>query len=249
MIGGYSSVKTGTLAADRTTYILVDETGNDTASDILAVVAVVCDELESVRRSLRNLREDVESDPALSQLRSVRRSLPKRGFHFTDDHSAVRKRVLAVLAELPYDAYVCFATKNNVPCDTGFGWYDRLLGRLLFDRLRDNVQNDVSIVVERDPSGHRNRVQSVIARVVGDIESRGRSFEQPPRVTIAGKEELALAVPDYVAGTFRTGAHHAATEDQRAALVQLKPRLRLVHDYSNDRFYHRRDPIPDVGLF
>ena len=114
-------------------WIFIDETGSDNQSRVLAVTAVVLDEPEHIRRSLRRLRSELTNDAFYADYRCLGAGGSTKAFHFTDDPPAIREKVLCVLAELPFDAYACFAEKGE-PGDAGGS-----IARLKLHWMRNNT--------------------------------------------------------------------------------------------------------------
>jgi hypothetical protein len=132
-------------------FMFVDETGIDQDSTILAVACIITNEPDYLRSELENLRQSFLRDPYLKSVPSVQKSLSKNGFHYCEDHPVdIKPKVIDLIMKLPFLAYICYLEKeSNFDPSAGYGWYDRLFSRLMFDRLRANKNAAIRICFEQ----------------------------------------------------------------------------------------------------
>ncbi|TMB04374.1 MAG: hypothetical protein E6J57_01665 [Deltaproteobacteria bacterium] len=227
-------------------HFFVDETGLDARSRFAAVACIIVDDAERIRQEIDALRESLVHDPFLDD-RTVR-TLRRKGFHFTDDAAEVRSKFIDLLMTLTFEAYVCFVEKPT-PFDPR-AWLDRLLGRLIFERLRANRSHAVHLCIEQTDSKKQRRlteVREVVARCAARVRRERGGLPIAPAVRCTGKDEPCLAVADYACGIVRE--YLEARDDRtktypRRNLARLRPKLRVIHDYATDKFYTRKHPLP-----
>lgn len=230
-------------------HLFLDETGFDPRSTFAAFACAVVEDATAVADEIVRLREKLLRDPFLAEHRSALPDLRRRGFHYASNHRDVRHEFIELLIQLPFQAYVCFVEKPS-PFDRR-SWLDRLLGRLLFERLRAHRACAIDICFEQTDSRLARRVREVTAIVETcvAVASRDRGgLPGPVHVRSAGKEEPCLSVADYVCGVVRTylekGGEGASVTYPAKDLARLRPKIRVVHDYLRGVFYTRRNPLP-----
>jgi hypothetical protein len=232
---------------DAPAYFFLDETGFDERSTHAAVTCIVLENPTPIRRSIKSLQDVLLRDPCLKAHRQAMRRLSEKGFHHTDDHFDVRARFMDLISGMPFQAYVCFVEKA-APFDAR-AWHDRLLGRLLFERLRANRRRRIEICFEQTDTRHARRlreVQAIVSACMGAIshDRGGAPFE--PGLRCAGKEEPCLSIADYVGAIVRTyldERHDPTKTSSTVQLYRLQPKLRVIHDYGRDTFFTRHNPL------
>ena len=236
----------------------VDETGTDQDSTILAIACIVTSEPDLLQKRLEDLRTEIEKGKQFRGIPSVK-NLSKKGFHYCEDHQEVKSEVIKLISQIPFDAYICYRQKEGeFHPSNGFDWYDQLFGKLMHDRLRKHTQSLVNICFEQ----HANKVttreqelEAIIKRLINEIELKDNtSFYHSPVVKSAGKEEVCLAIADYVAAIFKN--HEEAVKIRDNKLVSdlsswqsrdfsmLRPKIRVIHNYQTGEFFTRKNPFP-----
>lgn len=231
-------------------FIFVDETGTDQDSPILAVACIITHEPSYLRDELKKLKDSIFRDPDFQSVPSVK-SLSKKGFHYCEDHFEVKPKVIEVIRRLPFQAYICYQKKErDFDSSKGYGWYDRLFGRLMFERLRANKTARIKIYFEQ----HDNRIEprqkeieDIVIELTNQIQVKdGVIFTDIPQVFSASKEEFCLAVADYVAAIFKDHAVNGIgniSSWQARNFERIRPKIRVIHDYTTDIFYSRKNPF------
>jgi hypothetical protein len=236
----------GAIRAD--TFLFLDETGFDEKSSYAAVGCIIVDQPQPIRDSILALRDQCLHDPFLALHSKAVRELESHGFHYSGDHPEVRQRFIELLMKVTFEAYVCL-TKKPSPFDHA-ACYDRLFGRLLFERLRANRHRGVHICFEQTDSRRLRRLEasrSIVARCVKEI-SKDRAG--PPvawTIDTGDKTEPCLAVADYVTAIVRHYFEPREREGSTLAsvnLARIRSKVRVVHDIGTDVFFRRGNPLP-----
>jgi histone H3/H4 len=154
--------------------------------------------------------------------------------------------------QLPFQAYISYLEKeSNFDPSAGYGWYDRLFGRLMFDRLRANKNAAIRICFEQHDNRvehRRKEIEGIVERLVRKIRSRdGVEFAVIPKVSSAGKEELCLVVADYIAAIFKDHAENGIGKPsswQARNFERIRSKVRVIHNYTTDEFFTRKCLFP-----
>lgn len=187
--------------------MFIDETGLDEESKILAIACIITSEPGLLRTRLEKLKQELVKEKRFKDIPSIK-TLQKKGFHYCEDHQDVRPKVIDLIAELPFEAYIYYKPKRCDFCPSnGFDWYDRLFGKLMHDRLCKYKKLSVSICFEQHTNSLKIREQeleNIIKRLSCEIKLKYMiDFSSFPVVESAGKEESCLAIADYVAAVFK----------------------------------------------
>jgi hypothetical protein len=233
-------------------FIFVDETGTDQDSTILAVACIITNEPNYLRDELEKLKKNILREPFLKNVPSIQKSLSKKGFHYCEDSLEVKPKVIDLIMQLPFQAYICYQEKeSNFESSDGYGWYDKLFGRLMFERLRANKNAAIRICFEQHDNRiehRRKEIEGIIERLVRKIRSRdGVEFAVIPKVSSAGKEEICLVVADYIAAIFKDHAEHGIGKPsswQARNFERIRSKVRVIHNYTTDDFFTRKRPFP-----
>lgn len=234
-------------------FMFVDETGTDQDSMILAIACIITNNPTYLRSELEKLRKSILRDPFLKSAPGIQKSLSKKGFHYCEDHLEVKLKVINIIRQLPFEAYICYQDKDiNFDPSTGYGWYDKLFGRLMFERLRANKNAAIRIYFEQHDNRiehRRKEIECIVERLVSEIRLRDRAeFAVIPEVNSAGKDELCLVLADYVAAIFKEHAKNGISKpssSQARNFERIRSKVRLIHNYTTDEFYTSKHPFPD----
>lgn len=239
--------------ANNDVFMFVDEAGTDQDSAILLVACIITNDPDYLRRKLEKLREDIIRDPFLKSVPSIQKSLQKKGFHYCEDHFVdVKPKVIDLIRQMPFEAYICYQKKDSgFEPSAGYGWYDRLFGRLMFERLQANKNAVIRICFEQHDNRidrRRQEIEEIVSRLVSKIQLRdGIEFVVHPKVTSVSKQEICLVVADYVAAIFRDyEASGIGKPDswQARNFERIRPKVRVIHNYGTDEFFTRKHTLP-----
>lgn len=232
--------------------MFIDETGNDDKSNILAVACITTNEPHFLRNKIDDLKQKILRDPHLKTLPSIKTSFSKKGFHYCEDHDEVKKEFLQLIMQLPFKAYICYQNKNNdFDPSAGYGWYDNLFSRLMFERLRANHDATIRICFEQQGTQVLNRlkdIEAIINHLVQEIQLLDKvEFLVTPKTTSDSKNEFCLAIADYVAAIFKDYIAHGVGKPsswQARNFNRIRPKVRWIHEYGTRIFFTRKHPFP-----
>jgi len=215
---------------------------------------VITDNPELLRHEINELRDDVLHNQRYFENLG---NFSENGFHHTENFFEIQNDFIGLLSRLTFQAYICFV---DVP-DTDEHrnkLYNRIFGRLIYDRLRDYRDQPITICFEQHDSREVRRLDE-LQEIVLSIDGKIKSLHQvigvdAPRVLSAGKEEPCLAIADYVCAVFtdyykkmHSGGMTRGEPFEKRNFDELRGKIRLIHDYGNDIFYSRRNPFPDMS--
>jgi hypothetical protein len=227
-------------------YFFIDESGLDDKSKILVIGLVILDNPAVIRTKIELLKDDILHDPILRTIPNIKNKLKKEGFHYCEDHVEVKNQFIEHISSLSFQAYMCFAEKNNVKKSEYKELYKKLFGRLLFDRIRANRHENIHIVFERTIEKEKNIV-ILINGVVDDInKSHRKKVSSSPIITCSGKEEPVLSIADYVCGIFKDHYENPLKSGniERRNFDKIRGRVRVIHNFLTDEFYTRKNLFP-----
>jgi hypothetical protein len=231
-------------------FMFVDESGSNPESKILVLACIITTNPDGLRRELNKLKEDTLRDPSFKNLPSVNTSLATKGFHYCEDHQEVKPKIIDLIMRLSFEAYIIYKEKDtDFDPSAGYGWYDQLFGRLMFERLRANAEAVIRLYFEQHDnriSHRRDEIGEIIERLIDEIRARDgeKKFPVVPEVISAGKNEPCLAVADYVAAIFRDYEGNRQPESWQARnFKRIRPKIRVIHNFSTDEFFTRQNPF------
>lgn len=229
-------------------FMFVDESGSNPESKILVLACIITTNPDGLRRELNKLKEDTLRDPSFKNLPSVNTSLATKGFHYCEDHQEIKPKIIDLIMRLSFEAYIIYKEKDtDFAPSAGYGWYDQLFGRLMFERLRANAEAVIRLYFEQHDnriSRRRDEIREIIERLIDKIRARDGEEKFPiiPEVISADKNEPCLAVADYVAAIFRDYEGNRQPESWQARNFQrIRPKIRVIHNFSTDEFFTRQN--------
>jgi len=232
-------------------FFFIDESGfNESSLSMLCCVITTTPEL--LRSEIARLKDDIVHNPRYINMRE---SFIKSGFHYTENPFEIRNEFLLLLSRLTFEAYICFVYKPKTN-EHRNKLYERMFGRLIYDRLFKYRSQQIRICFEQHDSKHVRRLET-LREIVHQADARIKATFQLddidlPIVTSAGKEEDLLAIADYICAVFSGyyrvlySGERDANEDslQKRNFDEVRGKIRLIHDFDNEVFYSRRNPFP-----
>jgi dGTP triphosphohydrolase len=231
-------------------FLFIDETGSDEKSTMLAVACIITDNPDSLRSKLDELKLSILRDSIFKTLPSINK-LSNKGFHYCEDHKEIQSKVIELIRELSFRAYICYQEKeHDFDASAGYSWYDKLFSRLMFERLRANKNASIKICFEQHDSrfeSRRSQIEGIINNLVDKIELCDRvKFLITPQVRSAGKEEPCLVIADYIAAIFKGYATKEIGKPgslEARNFERIRPKVRVIHNYVTDEFFTRKHPF------
>ena len=137
-----------------TVYIFIDESGTDKKSAILYMSLILTEDPVHIRRECKSLMQKIIRDPELSQKIPSVRDNGIEHFHYTSDHPEIRSEFIKLLPALNFDAYVCFARKDEIVGDLSkVELLKTLFSTLLYPRILERHYENVHITYEKFDKG------------------------------------------------------------------------------------------------
>lgn len=226
-------------------FFFIDESGEGLhTKGFAAICAIVITNPEEVSSQISSLREDILHD---LRFQGILGRLSTDGFHYTSDHREIKNVFIPFLRTLTFQAYICFDPNisNNISMNT---IYDRLLGKLLKDRLREHKTDEIVICFEQHGRPER-RLKEIGDLVNTKIEEINLSDKKPFRgnvkVIYGTKEDVCLSIADYICGVFKAYFEKGSESEtpQKRDFEDLRMKIRCIHDILNNKFYDRRNPF------
>lgn len=232
-------------------HFFFDESGFN-ADSLSMLCCVVLDQPTPVRESILSLKEDILHSGRLSEIRG---NFETNGFHYCENHHEIRAKFFRLLPTLDFEAYICFVPSTPEE-DHRNELYDRMYGRLLYDRMQKYRDRPIEICFEQHDSRVTRRLtelREITLRIDEQIKSQhGINDIAPPIVISAGKEEPCLAIADYVSAIFRkyyealnsANAWKKGEPFEKRDFDDLRPKVRLIHNFETEEFFSRHKPFP-----
>lgn len=233
-------------------YFFIDESGFG-RDGISLLSCVATDDPGSLRTNIQKLKEDILHDPRLA---GILGNFSADGFHYADNHYEIRNRFIELLSRLTFEAYICFIESGEGVHRNEL--YDRMFGRLLYERLRGNRDKPLTVCFEQHDSRQKkrlNELKQIVFRIYGSVNQfQHMSDVSAPQVITAGKDEQCLSIADYTCSIFKKyyekmclGKKKGEEPLEKRNFDDLRGKIRLIHDLNIDVFYSRRNPFPDIA--
>lgn len=228
-------------------YFFIDESGEGFhAKGFAALCAVVITNPIQIGLEINTLREKILHD---LRFKEILDKFPTEGFHYTSNHREIKNVFIPFLRSLTFQAYICF--NPNVTGDNPKNiTYDKLLKKLLRNRLRDHKTEEITICFEQHdkPEGRVADILDIVSEEINKINVSDKSaFSGTYKVISGSKKDMCLSIADYICGVFKacfeekTGGEKESV--QRRDFEDLRMKIRCIHNIAIDKFYDRRNPF------
>lgn len=217
------------------------------STEICALVAIKTIDPKQLRELIDDSVNKVIADPILSQHNGIDH---KWAPHYCNDHPfEVHSFFLREIAQLPFEAYIAFGTKERLIGVNEYDWYDHLARVIFSFRFSADKDRSVSIVFEQHDSKVTTRQENLrylFQKLATKTAQRRKNIARLPSVTSAGKEELILCIPDYIAGCFMAylcneNKNMIAADRRKYEIVSKK--LRWIKDLDSKTIYTSKNPF------
>lgn len=228
-------------------YLFVDESGFDETS-LSMLGCIISDDAEGLREKIESLKEDVLHNP---RYYDISKSFTKNGFHHSENPLEIQREFISLLNVLTFQAYICFIDEPQLK-KKGNDLYDILFSRLLSDRLKDYKDESITICFEQHggkPEKRLSELKSIALRMVTENKKYYQvSQDSQLRVMYGGKDEPCFAITDYILAIFREyykKRQCGITKGsfQKRDFDNVRSKIRLIHDYKENIFYSRKNPL------
>lgn len=234
------------VTPDSPMYFFIDESGFDNESKIIILGLVILNDPVRAREKIRELIENILHDPILRTIPNAENKLRKGGLHYSEDSYEIRNKYIGFMSELTFQAYICFVEKKEIKEIDYKEWYKKLIGRLLFDRIRDYRHEKIHIFIEKTDRKEQKNVLAVVNRVVDNINKSHRiKVSSKPVIEFSSKGEPCISLVDYVCGIFKDHYEnlHLEGSRQKRNFNRIRGKIRLIHDFLTNVFYSRKNPF------
>lgn len=228
-------------------YFFIDECGEGIhTKGFAALCVVVIRNPDAVCSEIKVLREDILHN---LRLKEILGRLSTEGFHYTSDHREIKNVFIQFLKTLTFHAYICFepdASENDFKNTT----YDRLLEKIIIDRLRNHRDEEIIICFEQHdkPQKRQMEIEKLVNLKIEEINISERPFRGTCNVTYGTKKDDSLAIADYICGIFKAYFEKGMGKEQepieKRDFDDLRMKIRCIHNIATNEFYDRRKPFP-----
>ena len=235
----------------------IDESGPH-KDNLFALACVITQNPNRLEQKIKEKKNDILHDP---RYRGILGNFVKEGFHYCDNHLELKNEFLNLLRALEFQAYICFSSKISCGNESDKKIaYNILFKRLLFDRLKKHREDNIEIFFEQHDSKTVKREEELhdLINLMWSkipIVSFCTNIKDVP-VKSAGKDKVCLSIPDYILGVFcdyfsiRSSDEKKIPQDTKKTdpwqlrnFEDLRPKIRLIHDFDKDIFYDRKNPF------
>jgi hypothetical protein len=247
--GAAESYESRSKAGRPTVSLFFDESVVDVAKRrIMLLGGIAIEEVDIVRAQVSRLLGDKRVDPFGSGDQS---KLEDKGLHWADLHPDVRTEVVALLARVPLQAYIAYAT---LPDDGAYAQtYKRLITAMMKRRLVALDARDVALVFEENSNIKKRDLEDALATAHRETSTMGSDSKGPRSITlkVCGKlEEPCLALADGVLAVFGEYMKSPPSKDPSVPtqferrFQRLRTKIRIVQSLDDDQLYSRRKLAP-----
>jgi RNA-directed DNA polymerase len=233
----------------RDIWVFLDESGTHAKAERLLVGAVVAPDREAVESAVVEAFAHIASQSANWRTAEEIEAFIGRGFHFTQDNVSVRNEFVRQLSTMNIRIHAAYSASGK-----GRAWRTRAaamyyqLVRGILARYRHCA---VHFAFERE-TGMNRMYQGIIelaARSVVDSDDEGGSDELTWDVSVAGKDDPALAVVDYVLASlsFRLSVMRQGEFEARYAQAFAGHVAHLLNYDKALRYSSRASTLPLAG--
>jgi hypothetical protein len=208
----------------------------------LITTCLIVDDEATLATQLESVRREMLQEPYFRRDDDVRKRLADGRLPFDSADTAIRVRILAGLSRVTFEAYVCYGEKAALQQKLDGDILDRTLGRLLFERIQAHRRDNITIELDHSIKGRLQTVCDTTATIIRKL-SAGAPGEPVAMPTVDDHDNVTrTGIADYVASVVERRLTDAASSDARA-FDQLRPNIRVMHDYGRDIFYTRKNPF------
>lgn len=253
-VGPESTIVTSPLAlpvsdtspTENTVHIFIGDAGFESGSPIALVGCIILEDVYPIKQRLEKIREDLLHDPIIRQISGVETTLRKNGFNYLKDDPEIRTKFAENMRGLLFEAYICSANKKFLGSTATEETenFDRLLGRLMYERLRANRSRPIRIWLAQKHKHYAERVQAVISSQILTISQNDRvRLSAEPVVDSSPSGDLCSSVADYVCHLVLKRVKNPSSLEARD-FEKIRSKVRVVHKFDTDEFFTRNNPLP-----
>lgn len=236
----------------RSVYFYIDESGtlqNNTEDNFFILSCFITDTPDHIRSALKSLRDEILSDPYNFKRRQ---KFQQDGFHAAKNHPDIRTSVYTLLLGLNFRAYSVVIDKTAPLFQeltqrfASEELYNYFVRELLYDRVLSERDSELNFIFEEygnSKTKHKDAMTTVISRICQEIRKNGASKEIFINVAVESKDELLLAVTDYINFVIFQMLQDAPQDRMKENFIIIEPKIALLHSLHNREYYHSRNSI------
>lgn len=218
----------------------VAEAGFDSDSDTALVGCVTVEDLKDFESRFESGIADILQDPYFRELPAVMAALRTRELPYGTVDPELRARIIELMANLIFEAYVCFAKRQaSTSADRV---YERLSASLLFQRLRASGSRPVTLSLAPAPQDRERTVSRILESCVARIKQVDRQ-DVTANLRVGKATEPGCIVAKYVCAIVVQRLRLPQTIEARAFERIHPTKLRLIHDLDSGDFFSRKRPF------
>lgn len=230
-------------AFKKTNFFYIDESGgilNDSPTFILGCTRTDTPQIisESISELLQGFENEIYHSPKIEQIL-------KQGFHAVDNHPDVRARFFALIPILNFRSFFCVVNKEKPPFQELINKkketeiYLMALDKLLKGRFNNKVDTNIFIFEEF-------QFQEKSQQKILDEYFAPYVLQANVEYKIVGKEEVNLAITDYINYIFHTLLSPEGLKKQQRMVENfdlIKPKIAFINILHVDAFFTREKPF------
>lgn len=230
------------VATAKTASFLLGTAGMEAKAHLGVATCVVVEDDATFIARLDTARRVMLQDPSFRGAPDIRAVLSGGRLPFDSADPVMKMRLLSLLAELTFEAYVCYGDKAGLARKSKGDVAEVLIGRLLFERVQARRNENIHLVLDPSLANWNQRVGSVLGGIVQQL-SQGKRRDTIMTPTVQETPNRPRnGIADYVSWIVERRLAEPSSGDARG-FDQLHPKIRVMHDYVNDVFYTSQHPF------
>ena len=213
------------------------DAGFESGSDIAVVGCVMVEDLKDFESRFETGIADILQDPYFRALPDVMSALQARKLSYETVDPELRARIIEVMPNLIFEAYVCFAKRQ--PGTSSDRDYERLSTSLLFQQLRASGSRPVTFTLA---AAAQDR-ESTVSRILESCRARIKRVDRQnvaANLRTGRASESGCIVAEHVCAVVGRRLRFPQTVEARAFERIHPTKLRLIHDLDSGNFFSRR---------
>lgn len=216
------------------------DAGFQGGSDIAVVGCVMVEDLKDLESRFKTGITDILQDPYFRALPEVMSALRARELSYETVDPELRSRIMELMANLIFEAYVCFAKRQaGTSIDRD---YERLSTSLLFQQMRASGSRPVTFTLAA-VAQDRERTVSRILEGCGVRIKRLDRQDVAANLRVGRATEPGCIVAEHVCAVVGQRLRLPQSVEARAFERIHPAKLRLIHDLDSGDFFSRRRPF------
>jgi len=205
----------------------------------LVCVLIENDRIAEIKEALTELYSDIIDDQLTKKAKKI--------FHYCEDNTDIRNRVIVKLRQLNFQAYIAFCKLDAK--DYSEEDYLSLFYVLIFDRIHSQYDNNIEILYEENTKIKNKAIQESVGACASLFANE---YLKNIKVTAkkTTKQDLISVIPDYVLGLFKDAfLKQEIKEFEKVNYNKIRNKVRLVFDKDNKKRYTRYNQFKGLNTW